>query len=72
MKTYEKIQRKAYLAGMSIAELCRRTGIHRQTLDKWKRSEPQTIIYLEKINKAIQEQQEENLKQYLKNDRKYL
>lgn len=65
MKTYQKIKERAERAGISIAELCKRTGIHRQTLDKWSRREPQTLVYLERINKVLGEQEDANLQKYL-------
>jgi transcriptional regulator with XRE-family HTH domain len=53
MKTYERIKHRADKIGISIAELCRRTGIHKQTLDKWSRKEPQTLEFIEKIEHEL-------------------
>jgi transcriptional regulator with XRE-family HTH domain len=53
MKTYERIKQRADKIGISIAELCRRTGIHKQTLDKWSRKEPQTLEFIEKIEHEL-------------------
>lgn len=65
MKTYQKIKERADRAGISIRELCRRTGIHKQTLDKWSRTEPQTLVYLERINDELGKQEDVNLQKYL-------
>ena len=65
MKTYKKIKERADRAGISIRELCRRTGIHKQTLDKWSRTEPQTLVYLERINDELGKQEDANLQKYL-------
>lgn len=65
MKTYQKIKERADRAGISIRELCRRTGIHKQTLDKWSRTEPQTLVYLERINDELGKQEDANLQKYL-------
>lgn len=65
MKTYQKIKERADRAGLSIRELCRRTGIHKQTLDKWSRTEPQTLVYLERINDELGKQEDANLQKYL-------
>jgi transcriptional regulator with XRE-family HTH domain len=65
MKTYQKIKERADRAGISIRELCRRTGIHKQTLDYWSRVEPQTLIYLERINEELGKQEDANLKKYI-------
>lgn len=65
MKTYQKIKERADRAGISIRELCRRAGIHKQTLDKWSRTEPQTLVYLERINDELGKQEDANLQKYL-------
>lgn len=65
MKTYEKIKQRAERAGLSISELCKRTGIHRQTLDKWSRREPLTLIHLDKIYEELGKAEDENLKKYI-------
>lgn len=65
MKTYQKIKERADRAGLSIRELCRRTGIHKQTLDKWSRTEPQTLVYLERIMDELGKQEDVNLQKYI-------
>ena len=65
MKTYQKIKERADRAGISIRELCRRTGIHKQTLDKWSRTEPQTLVYLDRINDELGKQEDANLQKYI-------
>jgi transcriptional regulator with XRE-family HTH domain len=69
MKTYQKIKERADRAGISIRELCRRTGIHKQTLDKWSRVEPQTLVYLERIMDELGKQEDVNLEKYINNER---
>lgn len=70
MKTYQKIKERADRAGISIRELCRRTGIHKQTLDKWSRVEPQTLVYLERIMDELGKQEDVNLEKYINNGSK--
>jgi len=70
MKTYQKIKERADRAGISIRELCRRTGIHKQTLDKWSRVEPTTLVYLERIMDELGRQEDANLEKYINNERK--
>jgi len=70
MKTYQKIKERADRAGISIRELCRRTGIHKQTLDKWSRVEPTTLVYLERIMDELGRQEDANLQKYINNERK--
>lgn len=65
MKTYQKIKERADRAGISIRELCRRTGIHKQTLDKWSRVEPTTLVYLERIMDELGRQEDVNLEKYI-------
>jgi transcriptional regulator with XRE-family HTH domain len=65
MKTYKKIKERADRAGISLRELCRRTGIHKQTLDKWSRVEPTTLVYLERIMDELGRQEDANLKKYI-------
>ena len=65
MKTYQKIKERADHAGISIRELCRRTGIHKQTLDKWSRVEPTTLVYLERIMDELGRQEDANLQKYI-------
>jgi transcriptional regulator with XRE-family HTH domain len=59
MKTYQKIKERADKIGMSISELCKRTKIHRQTLDYWKRNEPITFDYLERIEQELKKAEDE-------------
>jgi transcriptional regulator with XRE-family HTH domain len=59
MKTYQRIKERADRIGISISELCKRTGIHRQTLDYWKRNEPITFDYLERINQELKKAEDE-------------
>jgi transcriptional regulator with XRE-family HTH domain len=70
MKTYQKIKERADRAGISIRELCRRTGIHKQTLDKWSRVEPTTLVYLERIMDELGRIEDANLEKYINNERK--
>ena len=65
MKTYQKIKERADHAGISIRELCRRTGIHKQPLDKWSRVEPTTLVYLERIMDELGRQEDANLQKYI-------
>ena len=65
MKTYKKIKERADRAGISLRELCRRTGIHKQTLDKWSRVEPTTLVYLERIMDELGRQEDANLQKYI-------
>jgi len=65
MKTYQKIKERADRAGLSIAELCRRAGIHKQTLDKWSRVEPTTLVYLQRLQDELGKQEDANLQKYL-------
>jgi transcriptional regulator with XRE-family HTH domain len=59
MKTYLKIKERADKIGMSIAELCKRTGIHRTTLDHWSREEPHTLKSLQKIEQELKKAEDE-------------
>ena len=65
MKTYKKIKERADRAGISLRELCRRTGIHKQTFDKWSRVEPTTLVYLERIMDELGRQEDANLQKYI-------
>jgi transcriptional regulator with XRE-family HTH domain len=65
MKTYQKIKDRAERCGLTIAEICKRTGIHKQTLDKWSRKEPKTLVYLQLIFDVLGTQEDANLQKYL-------
>ncbi len=59
MKTYLKIKERAEKIGMSISELCKRTEIHRTTLDHWSRKEPHTLELLQKIEQELKKAEDE-------------
>lgn len=53
------IERRAFIAGVSISELCRLAGVHPTTFSRWKQSprnpEPlgATLKTIDKLNKAL-------------------
>lgn len=49
MKTFEKLSVRCHVLGISISELCRRAEVGRQTVEHWKKVEPQTLIILDKL-----------------------
>lgn len=58
METYNKIKERAKRSGISLVQLCNQVGISRDTLENWKRKEPNTLVILQKINKALEEAEE--------------
>ena len=42
-------------AGTPLSEVCRRAGVHRTTIEYWKRKKPKSIQMLEDIQKALGE-----------------
>ncbi len=48
-KTYRKIEVKCAEKGISIAELCRMSGIDEMVVYQWKSREPQPIVRFNKL-----------------------
>lgn len=51
--TYEQLRIEAVEAGISLNEICRRAGINRQTVQKWKDKEPHTLTLVSKLRAEI-------------------
>ena len=49
MKTFEKLSVRCHILNISISELCRRAEVGRQTVEHWKKVEPQTLVILDKL-----------------------
>jgi transposase-like protein len=50
---YTYIATRAAERGISISKLCEEVGIHRDTLEKWKRKTPKSIEILKKIDQVL-------------------
>lgn len=42
-------------AGTTLAEVCRRSGVSRTTVDRWEHKEPLTFRLREKLEQAVNE-----------------
>lgn len=56
--TYEQLRIEAVEAGISLTEICKRAGIQRQTVQKWKDKEPHTLVVLNKLRAEIKKAKE--------------
>lgn len=59
-KTFDEIRERAYKAGIPLYKVCELAGINRMTLVKWRKKEPQTLVYLERINQVLTEAENKN------------
>lgn len=62
MKTFEKILIRCENLGINLSELCRRADVGRQTLEYWKKSEPQTLVMYFKIDEILKKLEDEHNK----------
>jgi len=67
MQTYTIIKDRAKRANISLSQLCKDTGISRDTLEKWKKREPNTLVILEKLNTALSNAEEQNYTKMIDN-----
>ena len=67
MKTYTIIKDRAKRANISLSQLCKGIGISRDTLEKWKKREPNTLVILEKLNAALSNAEEQNYTKMIDN-----
>jgi transcriptional regulator with XRE-family HTH domain len=51
---FEQIEIMCENRGISVSDLCRLSGVHRMTVEKWKRT-PKTISVLKKLLQALPE-----------------
>lgn len=49
----QSLNMKAVSAGTNLSAVCRRAGVNRATLAKWKNKEPKTLTLLRKLEQAI-------------------
>lgn len=47
------LKAKAAAAGTNITEICRRSGVPRQTVERWKNKEPKTLILLRSLEAEL-------------------
>jgi transcriptional regulator with XRE-family HTH domain len=57
--TYNLLRIEAAEADISLNEVCRRAGINRQTIQKWREKEPHTLALLSKIRAEIKKAKDE-------------
>ncbi len=46
---------KAVAAGTNLTAVCRKAGVNRMTISKWKSREPKTLTILRKLEQAIKD-----------------
>lgn len=52
---YDRLHRLASEAGVSLLAICKKTGIARSTVERWKGQEPRTVVMIRDLEKAIAE-----------------
>lgn len=45
---------KCTAAGTNLTEVCRKAGVNRQTVERWKKEEPKTLTILRQLEEAIE------------------
>lgn len=60
MKTFTELLLRCDALDISLSELCRRANVGRQTIEHWKKSEPQTLIFYKNLIKALNELEHEH------------
>jgi hypothetical protein len=60
MKTFENLSIRCDMLGISISELCRRAEVGRQTVEHWKKVEPQTLVIYFKLMNVLNELENEH------------
>lgn len=58
LSTYEEIHLECKLVKLNISELCRESGVSRDTLQRWKNEDPDTLKKLSKIRNVIKSHKE--------------
>lgn len=61
MNIVQSLKIKAAAAGTNLTEVCRRAGVSRQTVEKWKDEEPKTLQILRRLEAQIEILKGENL-----------
>jgi len=61
MNIVQSLKTKAAAAGTNLTEVCRRAGVSRQTVEKWKDEEPKTLRILRQLEAQIDILKAENL-----------
>jgi precorrin-6x reductase len=49
------LKAKAAAAGTNLTAICKKAGVPRQTVERWKNEEPKTIQLLRKLESAIEQ-----------------
>lgn len=58
--TIRSLKIRCLEAGTTLAKACEHAGIPRQTVERWGRKPPKTLLILAKVEKAIEEIKEKN------------
>ncbi|MBL4809043.1 MAG: hypothetical protein JKY43_03170 [Phycisphaerales bacterium] len=52
-KTYKDIKERADKIGVKLSLVCRKAGVDRSTLERWKLNDPKSIRKLNALNDAL-------------------
>jgi transcriptional regulator with XRE-family HTH domain len=52
-ETYERLRLLAKENGVNLTKACRVANVERSTVERWKKSEPQTILMIRRLEEAI-------------------
>lgn len=51
---FDSLKVRCAQAGTNLTEVCKRAGVDRSSLERWKRKEPKTITIIRKIETEIE------------------
>jgi len=57
---YAEIEKRAKHIGVKLSEVCRKAGVDRSILERWKKEDPKSITTLNALNNALDEIEAEN------------
>jgi len=60
MKTFTELLLRCDALDISLSELCRRAGVGRQTVEHWKKIEPQTLVFYKNLINVLNELENEH------------
>lgn len=51
--TFNYLKSECEKLGVSLSEVCRRAGVDRSVIERWKKKEPKTVQILRRLEEAI-------------------
>lgn len=59
---YDRIKKRSMDLGMNLSELCVNAGVQRQVLERWRKSNPKSVVLLQKLELTLDSIETERLK----------